>query len=96
VASLESRLRETKAIGIFTKIALKGQVDDLLDLFRAHHAGRPPPTLAELRPPYDRLLLKVLALLQDEDPDLAHAIVDSREPIWNILADPARFATATL
>ena len=91
--SLEARLRETDAIGMFTKIALKNQVEDLLDQFREYYAGKVKTSLAELRPPYDRLLLKVLALLQDEDPDLARAIVDSREPIWSILADPARFAT---
>jgi len=78
---------------MFTKITLKGQVEDLLDQFREYYAGKLKTSLAELRSPYDRLLLKVLALLQDEDPDLARAIVDSREPIWNILADPARFAT---
>jgi hypothetical protein len=91
--SLEARLRATDAIGVFTKIALKNQVDDLLDQFREYYAGKLKTSLAELRPPYDRLLLKVLALLQDEDPDLARAIVDSREPIWSILADPARFGT---
>jgi hypothetical protein len=78
---------------MFTKIALKNQVDDLLDQFREHHAGRVKTTLASLRPPYDRLLLKVLALLQDDDPDLARAVVASREPMWDFLADPARFAT---
>ncbi len=91
--ALVARLRETKAIGMFTKLALKNQVDDLLDRFREHYASQARASVTELRPPYDRLLLKVLAAVQDEDPDLARAIVDSREPIWNILADPARFAT---
>jgi hypothetical protein len=91
--ALVERLRETKAIGMFTKLALKNQVDDLLDRFREHYASSVKTSITELRPPYDRLLLKVLAAVQDEDPDLARAIVDSREPIWDILADPARFAT---
>ena len=39
------------------------------------------------------LLLKVLALLQDSDPSLAGAIVASREAIWGILADRAKFAS---
>ena len=78
---------------MFTKIALKNQVEDLLDQFRDYYAGKVKISLSELRPPYDRLLLKLLALLQDEDPDLARAIVASREPIWSILADPDRFAT---
>ena len=90
--SLETRLKETKAIGVFTKLALKNQVDDLLNQFRAYYQGRLKTTLAELRRPYEMLLLKVLALLQDTDPPLAGAIVASREAIWGILTDPAKFA----
>jgi hypothetical protein len=93
LTALETRLKETKAIGVFTKITLKNQVDDLLDQFRAYYQGQLKTTLAELRQPYDRLLLKVLSLLQDGDPELARAVVASREAIWSILADPAKFAT---
>ena len=91
--SLETRLKDTKAIGVFTKIALKNQVNDLLDQFRAYYQGRLKITLADLRRPYEMLLQKVLALLQDGDPPLAGAIVASREAIWGLLADPAKFAT---
>jgi hypothetical protein len=93
LASLETHLKETKAIGILTKIALKNQVDDLLSEFRAFYQGKLKTTLAELRRSYDLLVLKFLALLQDGDPPLASAIVASREAIWGILADPAKFAT---
>lgn len=89
--SLEQRLRDTPAIGAFTKLALKNQVDDLLDQFRARYQGQPKPALADLRQPYERLLLKVLALLQDADPALARDIVASREAIWNILTDRNKF-----
>jgi hypothetical protein len=93
LASLEQRLKDTDAIGVLTKIALKNQVDDLLDQFRAYYQGKLKTTLAELRRPYDLLVLKVLSLLQDSDPALASAIVASREAIWGILSDPAKFAT---
>jgi len=93
VKSLEDKLKETKAIGVFTKLSLKNQVDDLLDRFRAFHHGQRPPTLAELRQPYDLLLMKVLSLLQDDDAPLAHEISASREALWGILSDPAKFAT---
>jgi hypothetical protein len=93
LATLEKRLRETNAIGVFTKITLKNQVDDLLNQFRAYYQGRIKTTRAELRQAYDMLLLKVLSLLQDSDPSLARVIVASREAIWSILADPAKFAT---
>ena len=90
--SLETRLKETPAIGVFTKLSLKNQVDDLLDQFRAYYKGVLKTTLAELRRPYEMLLLKVLSLLQDADPPLAKAIVASREAIWGILSDPAKFS----
>lgn len=93
MAALEKRLRETKAIGVFTKITLKNQVDDLLNQFRAFYQGRAKTTLVELRQAYDRLLLKVLSLLQDGDQALASEIVTSRDAIWGILADPVKFAS---
>ncbi len=90
--SLEMRLKETKAIGVFTKLALKNQVDDLLAQFRNFYRGGLKTTLAELRHSYDRLMLKVLALLQDADAQLASAISTSREAIWGILSNPAKFS----
>jgi hypothetical protein len=91
--SLETRLKDTKAIGVFTKLTLKNQVDDLLDQFRAFYQGRLKTSLAELRRSYDMLVLKVLALLQDADAPLASAIAASRESIWGILSNPAKFAS---
>jgi hypothetical protein len=95
LASLTQRLKDTNAIGVLTKITLKNEVDDLLDQFRAFYQGKLKTTLAELRRPYDSLVLKVLTLLQDDDPALASAIVASREAIWGILADPKKFATVS-
>jgi hypothetical protein len=91
LASLEQRLRETRAIGVFTKLSLKNQVDDLLAQFRAFYAGQGTPTLAELRRSYELLLLKVATLLQDGDPALASAVSSSREAIWAILSNRTRF-----
>ena len=90
---LETRLKETSAIGVYTKLTLKNQVDDLLDTFRAYYKGGAKSTLAELRRAFDLLVLKVIALLQDADPPLASAIAGSREAIWGILSDPVKFAT---
>jgi hypothetical protein len=91
--ALETELKETKAIGVMTKLSLKNQVDDLLSQFRAFYQGKLKTTLSELRRPFDLLVLKLLSLLQDSDPTLASAIVASREAIWGILSDRTRFAS---
>jgi hypothetical protein len=93
LAGLEQRLRETRAIGMFTKLSLKNQVDDLLTQFRGFYGGQIKVPLAELRQRYESLLLQVVTLLQDADEQLANAITSSREAIWGILADPKKFAT---
>lgn len=94
VEDLKNRLKDTAAIGLFTKLALKNQMDDLLKQFQTYHRDGKKAVTA-LRQPFDMLVLKVLAVLQDGDPDLAKAISSSREAIWNILADPVKFNSLT-
>lgn len=89
--ALEQRLRDTSAIGLFTKLSLKNQVDDLLNSFRGYHAGRLPPTLDELHERYDGILLKVVTLLQGDDAGLASAIAASRGAIWERLSNRESF-----
>ena len=91
--ALTEQLKATKAIGIFTKLALRNQVDDLLQQFREYYEGKTRRTMPELRQSYNLLMMKVLSLLQDDDQKLASAIVSSREAIWGLLADPKTFAT---
>ena len=91
LTSLEQRLRNTNAIGLFTKLSLKNQVDDLLAQFKAFHQGRSGTALSALRQQYELLLLKVISLLQDRDAPLAASISASREAIWAVLADPEKF-----
>lgn len=91
LASLEQRLRDTHAIGVFTKLSLKNQVDDLLAQFHDFYAGQGGLTLAQLRRSYELLLMKVVTLLQDNDPGLASAVASSREAIWAILSNRTSF-----
>jgi hypothetical protein len=89
--ALKEQLKETKAIGLFTKISLKNQVDDLMKQFREYYQGKTKLSLKQLRQSYDLLLMKVLSLLQDTDKKLASAIVSSREAIWGLLSDQKKF-----
>ena len=93
LTALEKRLRDTSAIGVFTKLSLKNQVDDLLGRFRTFHEGHGGTTLAKLRESYDLLVLKVVSLLQDKDAPLARDVFSSKEALWNLLADPVKFKT---
>jgi hypothetical protein len=95
-AALGTRLRETKAIGVLTKLSVKNQADDLLAQFRAYHQQQGQVTLAELRRSYDMLVLKLLSLVQDGDPLLAKDIDRSRTAIWDILADRMKFVESNL
>ncbi len=95
LAALKTRLQKADSIGVFTKVALRNQVDDLLQRFRAHHRNGQRPGVTTLRQPYNMLILKLLALVQDRDPPLARAISGSREAIWEILVDPKRFNALT-
>jgi hypothetical protein len=93
MTALKEKLKATKAIGVFTKISLKNQVDDLMKQFSDHYQGKGKATMPELRRAYDLLLMKVLSLLQDSDQKLASEVVSSREAIWGLLSDPKKFAT---
>lgn len=87
---IEQRLRDTHAIGVFTKLSLKNQIDDLLGQVRAYHLKQAGTSLPQLRQRYDVLLQKVTDLLQSGDAPLARDIFSSREAIWSILTDPAK------
>ena len=90
LVTLEERLKDTKAIPPLKKFALKGELDQLLASFRVAHAGGSPALIA-LREPYDKLILKIRAMLT-RDPKLARDIVASKEAIWDALVDRTRFA----
>jgi hypothetical protein len=91
---LGDRIKKSDAIGVFTKLALKNDVDALVDdLSRFHESGN--GQLAALRERYEALVLKLIALLEKKEPDLAVAISRSRDTLWRRLADPVRFAELT-
>jgi hypothetical protein len=50
LTALEKRLRDTSAIGVFTNLSLKNQVDDLLGRFRTFHEGQSVGTSNALSP----------------------------------------------
>jgi hypothetical protein len=92
INALVARLRDTSAIGFFTKLALKNQIDDLMEGFRRFHANEDGIPLEQLRDQFNLLFMKVITLLQDGDPALGREIAKGREILWGKLADPGEFA----
>lgn len=89
--ALEERIRETAALTPQRKDALMAEIDVLMARFRQVHSEG-TPRMAALRLPYAVLMAKIQALAK-QDPQLASDIAASREPIWEVLADRAHFAS---
>ena len=87
VDRLEKRLKDSDAIGFFTKIAIRNDIVDLVDQIN-HYRKKSllNEKMAELRSSFDGLLLKIVALLED-DPSLSHDLYVSRESIWKSLLE---------
>jgi hypothetical protein len=90
--ALKYGLRKSKAIGLFTKLELKSQVDDLMDDFDHYHRQDSGLSIDQLKDRFGLLLMKLLVLLQDGDPALHANIVNARAALWETLADPFQFA----
>jgi len=90
---LGTRLRQTKAIGLFTKLELKSQVEDLLDEMEEYHESKSSLDLEQLEEHFNLLVMKLLLLLQDDDPQLHKEIARSRPVLWSTLADPNQFSS---
>jgi len=81
---LIDRLKKSNAIGMFTKLALRSDALDIIDMINAYNKHRTKYSLKELRSRFNGLVLKVLALL-DDDPKLSRDISLAREEIWKSL-----------
>ncbi|MGH8652338.1 MAG: hypothetical protein ACREYE_09265 [Gammaproteobacteria bacterium] len=84
---LTERLKQTSAIGVFTKLAINSDATDLIDGVKKYRKLAVLQTkLAEVRSRFDGLVMKLLALLED-DPQLARNIYVAREQIWSSLLE---------
>lgn len=79
---LVERLKETEAIGVFTKLAIRSDVLDFKESINTYRKKKKLENdIGHLRERFDGLLLKILALLE-RDPPLSRDIQHARESIW--------------
>ncbi|WP_157819227.1 hypothetical protein [Mariprofundus aestuarium] len=87
IEALKTRLKETDAIGVFTKLAIRSDILDLVDeINRYRKQAKLESKIAEVRASFDGLLLKMVALLEG-DPTLSRDLYVSRESIWKSLLE---------
>jgi hypothetical protein len=91
---LASRIADTKAVGLFSKLSLKRDVDKLQKDLGNYHAGGGSNSLDQLKERYDLMVHNLLVMVQDQDSQLADDIVGARDQLWDRLADPNEFANA--
>ena len=84
---LTKRLKDTKAIGLFTKLAIRNDVTDLVDNVKRYRKKSLLATkIKEIRESFEGLLMKIVALLE-EDPELSRDLYVGRESIWKSLLE---------
>ncbi len=84
---LEEGLRNTRAVGVFTKLSLAGEAKRIHAALLDYHAGTGGATLEQLRERYDLLINEIMLLIQDKDTDLSAELAAAREPLWAALSD---------
>jgi hypothetical protein len=92
VPTLRVRLKDTPAIGLITKVRLKGEIEDLMGDLAAFHAGRASQSLDALHERYRTLVVRVVGMLAHGDAALAHDLDASTDRLWATLTDPGQFA----
>lgn len=85
---LIERVKETDAVGVFTKLSLKNQIDDLLEHAAEVNQSPAPENVEKLRNEFEGLLLKTVTLLNNgEDYTLAEDIYLAREQLWKSIME---------
>ncbi len=92
--TLGQRLSATDAVGIFTKLTIKGKVDILYRDLKAYHAGRSSLNLKVLKERFLLMVQGIVLMVQNKDPELARDVSAARKSIWAMLADPESFRSA--
>lgn len=87
IDQLITRLKGTKAIGVLTKLALKGDVEKIVRQTALHSKNQASQELSELRERFEGLVLKTIALLGEKDPILAQDIYQARHLVWQSMLE---------
>lgn len=88
---LADMLADTKAIGMFTKLSLKKDIEKMLSRLSKYHDGKSKFTLEQIEEQYNLLLMKIAIHLQDNDLTLHRHLCNAWLVIWEDLRDYDNF-----
>ena len=88
---LGDMLAETRAVGIFTKLSLKKDIEKVLLRLKKFHNGKSKFSLEQLEEQYNLLLMKIAIHLQEDDLALHTHLCNAWLVIWEDLRDYDRF-----
>ena len=88
---LKQRLVDTKAIGFFSKLSIKGKAEDLNRQIEAYHAGQSSLDLNDIQERFVLLLQEIVLMVQERDRTLAHDLTSAREALCETLSNAEQF-----
>ncbi|MDH3692248.1 MAG: hypothetical protein OEU36_22670 [Gammaproteobacteria bacterium] len=87
IDQLIERIKQTKAIGFLTKLALKGDVEQIIRQVTEYSGQRADQELLQVRQQFEGLVLKAITLLGEKDPGLAQDIYKARHFVWQSMLE---------
>jgi hypothetical protein len=93
--TLETKIRNTNAIGGFAKLRLSSDIKQMLADLKSYQAGESSLTLEQHREQYDLLYMKIVSQVQEKDPELHQQLCNAWDPIWTELQDEKNLKKVT-
>lgn len=90
LGALETKIRNTDAIDLFSKISLKYEISSLIDEMARAHETRNAAGFTGQRARFERLIDRTVVMLSKGDIVFAKEVEDSREALWRFLNSPEK------
>lgn len=90
LGTLETKIRNTDAIDLFSKVSLKYEISSLIDEMARSHETKNAAGFTKQRARFEKLVDRMVIMLRKGDLSFAKEVEDSREALWKILNSPEK------
>ncbi len=88
--ALETKIRNSEAIDLFSKISLKIEITSLVNEAVRLHEGKSAAGLYQRKVRFEELIDRAVIMLRKGDVSLAEEVEGSREALWRFLNSPEK------